>query len=72
MGSQCDLGVMLCVHVAIYPGHFVHDEVHEEEKEVVCPQADAYPADKLWGSKDVSKKLSLSQPFASNNKVLQV
>ena len=60
VGSEGDLGVMLCVHVAINPGHFVHEEVHEEEDEVVCPQADTHPADKLCGIQERRQNLGIS------------
>ena len=37
MGGEGDLVVMLGVDVAVDPGHLVHQEVHEEEQEIVCP-----------------------------------
>ena len=37
MGGEGDLVVVLGVDVAVDPGHLVHQEVHEEEEEIVCP-----------------------------------
>ena len=45
--GEGDLVVVLGVDVAVDPRHLVHEEVHEEEEEVVGPQAGTYSQDEL-------------------------
>ena len=59
VGSQGDLMVVLGVDVAVDPGHFVHEEVHEKEEEVICPQAGTYPTYELQKDENIHKIMAI-------------